>query len=160
MATGLFVIGSRAVIDGGDRVNLMTASLVVQVATEPKLIGAAVDTSAVTAALIGASGRFTVNLVPRDERAVVRRFVKPVTDIVRGADGAVVEMAGQVVREGMHGVPVLAAAAGVLECEVRHRLDFVSHHLFVGEVVNVVGPAEGEDVPVLRMEDTRMSYGG
>ncbi len=160
MATGLYVIGSRAVIDGEDRPNLMTANLVVQVATEPKMVAVAVDTAAVTATLIAASGRFTVNLVAREDRAVVRRFVKPVTDVVRGEGGALAEMAGHPVTEGRHGLPILVGAAGVLECEVRQRLDFVSHHLFVGEVVDVAGPADGEGVPVLRMEDTRMSYGG
>jgi flavin reductase (DIM6/NTAB) family NADH-FMN oxidoreductase RutF len=160
MPTGLYVIGSRATVDGEDRANLMTASLVVQVATEPKLVGVAVDTEAVTAALIAASGRFTVNLVRRDDRAMVRKFVKPVTAVVRGPDGAVTEMAGHAVHEGAHGVPILDAAEAVLECEVRDRLDYTSHFLFVGEVVGVAGPDEGAEQPVLRMEDTRMSYGG
>jgi flavin reductase (DIM6/NTAB) family NADH-FMN oxidoreductase RutF len=160
MPTGLYVIGSRAVVDGEERANLMTASLVVQVATEPKLVAVAVDTTAVTETLITESGAFSVNLLRRDDRAVVRKFVKPVTDVVRGPGGALAEMAGQPVTEGTGGVPVLAAAAAVLECEVRHRLDFTSHVLFVGEVVAVTGPAEGDEEPVLRMEDTRMSYGG
>ena len=43
MPTGLYVIGSRATVDGTDCANLMTANLVVQVATEPKLVAAAVD---------------------------------------------------------------------------------------------------------------------
>ena len=46
-----------------------------------------------------------------------------------------------------------------LDCEVRHRLDLGSHLLFVGEVVAVGGP-DGAMPPVLRMEDTRMNYGG
>jgi flavin reductase (DIM6/NTAB) family NADH-FMN oxidoreductase RutF len=33
------------------------------------------------------------------------------------------------------------------------------HTLFVGEVVNA-GFQQAEETPVLRMEDTRMSYGG
>jgi flavin reductase (DIM6/NTAB) family NADH-FMN oxidoreductase RutF len=160
MPTGLYVIGSRATVDGEDRANLMTASLVVQVATEPKLVAVAVDTAAVTAGLITAAGRFNVNLLRREDRAVVRKFVKPVADVVRGPDGALTEMAGQAVTESTGGLPVLAAAPAVLECEVAHRLDFTSHVLFVGEVVGVTGPAEGEEFDVLRMEDTRMSYGG
>lgn len=160
MPTGLYVIGSRATVDGTDCANLMTANLVVQVATEPKLVAAAVDTAAVTATLVAHSGRFSVNLVRREDRAVVRKFVKPVTDIVRGPDGSLTEMAGQAVTEGAYGVPVLVSAEAVLECEVRHRLDFTSHLLFVGEVTGVTGPDDGAAQPVLRMEDTRMSYGG
>jgi flavin reductase (DIM6/NTAB) family NADH-FMN oxidoreductase RutF len=42
---------------------------------------------------------------------------------------------------------------------VRQAVDCGGHTLFVGEVVDCAfqGP---EDVEVLRMEDTRMSYGG
>jgi flavin reductase (DIM6/NTAB) family NADH-FMN oxidoreductase RutF len=70
-----------------------------------------------------------------------------------------VAMAGEAVVEEVTGAPVLARAAGWVDCAVRHRLDLGSHGLFVGEVVAVGGP-EGELPPVLRMEDTRMSYGG
>jgi flavin reductase (DIM6/NTAB) family NADH-FMN oxidoreductase RutF len=160
LPTGLYVIGSGAGNDGAHAANLMTASLVMQVATEPKLVAVAIETGAVTTQLISEGGRFTVSVLHRDDRAVVRKFVKPVSDVELDADGAVIAMAGQPVKEGIGGVPVLRQAAAVLECEVRERLDFTSHVLFVGEVVAVEGPAEGESVEVLRMEDTRMSYGG
>jgi flavin reductase (DIM6/NTAB) family NADH-FMN oxidoreductase RutF len=42
---------------------------------------------------------------------------------------------------------------------VRDRVDGGGHTFFVGEVVNAVFQ-KAEDTPVLRMEDTRMSYGG
>jgi flavin reductase (DIM6/NTAB) family NADH-FMN oxidoreductase RutF len=47
-----------------------------------------------------------------------------------------------------------------LDCEVRHSLEVGSHTLFVGEVVDAGFAEGGEDASVLRMEDTRMSYGG
>lgn len=160
LPTGLYVVGSRAALDGQDRCNLMTASLLMQVSVEPKLVAVAVDGSALTQRLITEGGRFTVSVLARAERSVVRRFVKPVTDVVRDAGGVVVEMAGQPVVTGAGGVPALRSALAVLDCEVRHRLDLGSHVLFVGEVVGVDGPGEGEPMEVLRMEDTRMSYGG
>jgi flavin reductase (DIM6/NTAB) family NADH-FMN oxidoreductase RutF len=160
LPTGLYVVGSRADIEGTVTCNLMTASLVMQVAVEPKLVAVAVEVGAMTTRLIADGGRFTVCVLHRDDRAVVRRFVKPVSDVERGPDGTIVAMAGQAVREGIGGVPVLRQAGAVLECELRERLDFTSHVLFVGEVVAVEGPAEGAAVDVLRMEDTRMSYGG
>lgn len=163
LPSGLYVIGSAATVDGQPLYNLMTANLVIQVAVEPKLVGVAVDATAVTAGLITAGRAFSVNLLPRTERNLVRRFVKPVTD-VRVEDGAVVAMAGQpVLLAG--GVPVLRDALAALVCQVRHRLDLGSHVLFVGEVLDVVGDVQGGDdregpTGVLRMEDTRMSYGG
>ena len=48
----------------------------------------------------------------------------------------------------------------MVDCAVRHRLELGSHVLFVGEVVAVGGPAGTALPSVLRMEDTRMNYGG
>jgi flavin reductase (DIM6/NTAB) family NADH-FMN oxidoreductase RutF len=42
---------------------------------------------------------------------------------------------------------------------VRSTTDVGSHTLFLGEVVDA-GFQKPEDTPVLRMEDTRMNYGG
>jgi flavin reductase (DIM6/NTAB) family NADH-FMN oxidoreductase RutF len=160
MPTGLYLIGSRAAgPDGTVRRNLMTANLVVQVATEPKLVAVAVDAGAVTCDLIDAGGCFSVSILHRDDRAVVRRFVKPVDQVEVDAGGRAVALAGHPVAEQVTGAPVLAAAAGWLDCEVRHRLPLGSHHLFVGEVVAAGGP-DGDLGEVLRMEDTRMNYGG
>lgn len=157
MPTGLYVIGSRV---GVER-NLMTASLVVQVATDPKLVAVAIDAGAVTHRLVAAGGCFSVCLLDRADRAVVRRFVKPVPDgaVVTDGEGRATSMAGEEVFERATGAPILRRAPGWLDCEVRYRLDLGSHDLFVGEVVAVGGP-EDELPGVLRMEDTRMSYGG
>ena len=165
MPTGLYVIGSRAPEPAGSgpevRItrNLMTANLVVQVATDPKLVAVAIDATAVTGRLVEAGGSFSVSILDRQDRAVVRRFVKPVTDVTVGADGRATAMAGEAVIEAATGAPILARAAAWLDCEVRHRLPLGSHQLFVGEVVAVAGP-DGDMPDVLRMEDTRMNYGG
>ncbi|HVX21801.1 MAG TPA: flavin reductase family protein [Acidimicrobiales bacterium] len=160
MPTGLYLIGSRAdQPDGTVRRNLMTANLVVQVATRPKLVAVAVDGTAVTCDLVDAGGCFAVSILRRDDRAVVRRFVKPVDQVEVDGAGRAVALAGHPVVEEATGAPILAAAAGWLDCEVRHRLPLGSHHLFVGEVVAAGGP-DGDLPEVLRMEDTRMSYGG
>ncbi|MGH9109233.1 MAG: flavin reductase family protein [Acidimicrobiales bacterium] len=156
LPTGLYVVGSRA----GGRRNLMTASLVVQVATDPKLVAVAVESGAVTSGLVEAGGCFSVNLLAREDRAVVRRFAKPVgqDETSLGAGGRAVSMAGEAVHEEATGAPILERAVAWLDCQVRHRLDLGSHRLFVGEVVAV--GAAGDLPAILRMEDTRMSYGG
>jgi flavin reductase (DIM6/NTAB) family NADH-FMN oxidoreductase RutF len=156
MPSGLYVVGSAA--DG--RVNLMTANLAIQVAVDPKLVAVAIDATSVTHALVSAGGIFSLSLLAREDRAVVRHFVKPVPpDEIVLADGVVVSMAGEAVEVHSTGAPVLARAVAWLDCAVRHRLPLGSHELFVGEVVAVGGP-DGEVPPVLRMEDTRMNYGG
>lgn len=157
MPTGLYVVGSRS----GQERNLMTANLCVQVAVEPKLVGVAIDVTAVTARLVGEGKCFSVNLLAREDRAVVRRFVKPVTesDVVADPGGDAVSIAGEEVLTGRTGAPILARSVAWMDCALRHRVGLGSHDLFVGEVVAVGGPP-GDVPPVLRMEDTRMNYGG
>ncbi len=155
MPTGLYVVGSVA---GGER-NLMTANLVVQVATDPPLVAVAVESGSVTRRLVDAGGVFAVSLLRREDKAVVRRFVKPASDVDVGPDGSGT-MNGVAVRAASTGAPVLADAVAVVDCAVRRRVDFPTHVLFVGEVVDAGFAPDGEGAPVLRMEDTRMHYGG
>lgn len=153
MPTGLYVIGSRA----GDEVNLMTANLVVQVATEPKLVAVAIERDAVTMRLVRDGASFSISLLPRTDRAVVRHFAKPVVDVERSDDGTVLTMAGHAVVEvGPRRLPVLASAVGYLFCLLTRTEELGSHVLCIGEVLEV----GGEPSEVLRMEDTRMHYGG
>jgi flavin reductase (DIM6/NTAB) family NADH-FMN oxidoreductase RutF len=153
LPTGLYLIGSRH----GDDVNMMTANLVVQVCMEPKLVAVALERDSMTARLVNAGGGFTVSLLSRDQRDVIRRFVKPVTEIERSAEGTVVAMAAHAVTEvGPYRVPILTSAVGYLACTVTTSEPLGSHTLCIGEVTDV----GGEPTDVLRMEDTRMHYGG
>jgi flavin reductase (DIM6/NTAB) family NADH-FMN oxidoreductase RutF len=168
MPTGLFVIGSRS----GERWNLMTANLVMQVATTPKLVAVAVEVGAVTRQLIMDGGGFSVSILARSDRAVARCFVRPTVDVVVDAEtGTVVSMQGEPVNVVSGGLPVLSTSVGWLSCEVRSTLEANagmsgpgSHTLFVGEVVEAFEREDdgvsAETREILRMEDTRMSYGG
>ena len=77
-----------------------------------------------------------------------------------GPDGRVARLGDEAVHTAVTGSPVLTRAAAWLDCEVRHHVDLGSHVLFIGEVVAVDGPDADAPVDLLRMEDTRMSYGG
>ncbi len=168
LPTGLYVLGSRA---GTDR-NLMTVSWVTQVCLDPKVLAVGVEASSVTHRLVSEGGIFSLSLLPRHERALVRRFVKPVQDVSVDEAAGGGTMNGEEVRLAPAGAPVLAAAAAWIECRVRERVALGSHSLFLGEVddcgVGAPGPAAGNGVEggddvlaeILRMEDTRMSYGG
>jgi flavin reductase (DIM6/NTAB) family NADH-FMN oxidoreductase RutF len=150
MPSGLYVIGSRA----GGRRNLMTANWVTQVSFDPKLVTVSVEREALTAALIGDGGGFSVSIVDRDDRAIVRKFVKPVEHDERAET-----LNGFSFREARTGSPILGQALAYLDCEVRERLPVGGHVLFVGEVVDAGFQRDEGSLP-LRMEDTRMSYGG
>ncbi|HET9690050.1 MAG TPA: flavin reductase family protein [Acidimicrobiales bacterium] len=152
MPTGLYLLGSRA---GSER-NLMTLNWATQVATAPKLVAVGVEVSALTHRLVAEGGCFSLCMLGRADRALVRSFVKPAA-----WDEQASTLNGHAVREAVTGAPVLAGAAAWVDCRVRDRLDLGSHTLFVGEVVDA-GEADdpGDDVTVLRMDDTRMNYGG
>ena len=175
LPTGLFVVGSRA---GGDR-NLMTCNWVMQVATAPKLVAVAVESGSVTRGLIERGGSFSVSLLARSARGLVRRFVKPVRDIETDGRGVALRMQGEPVHEVVGGLPCLAAAVAWLACSVRSLSDWgdltpdrradggssgASHVLVVGEVVGAAATDRlagvSDEDAVLSMADTRMSYGG
>lgn len=149
--SGLYVVGST---DRGERRNGMTLNWFTQVASEPKLVAISVEQAAVTHELIEAGGVYAVSLVARDDRALVRKFTKPVD-----VDLAARTLNGVPFVERVTGAPVLAPAVAFVDCQVRDRVGAGSHTLFLGEIVDA-GFLRDEETPVLRMEDTRMNYGG
>ncbi len=82
MPYGLYVVGAR----DGERRNGMTLNWASQVSFEPKLVGISVEKEAFTHELIEAGKVFSLNLLPQEERAAVRKFVKPVEVDARRQD--------------------------------------------------------------------------
>ncbi len=150
MPYGLYVVGSRA----GERRNAMTLNWATQVAFEPKLLAISVETAAVTAELIRAGGAFSLNVIDREDRAIVRKFTKPVE-----VDLEARTLNGFPFHDGPTGAPILDQAVAWLDCRLHSAVDVGAHTLFLGEVVDA-GFQKPEDTPVLRMEDTRLNYGG
>jgi len=150
MPSGLYVIGAR----DGERYNGMTANWVTPVAYDPKLVAVSIEHEAFTHELMASGRVFSVNLIDRDDRAIVRKFTKPVD-----VDLAAKTLNGFAFHTGRSGAPILDQAVGYVDCEVRHTLDLGSHTLFVGEVVDA-GFQGDEETAILRMEDTRMNYAG
>lgn len=147
---GLYIVGSRA----GERRNAMTLNWATQVAFEPKLIGIGVEKPAFTHELVAEGGVFSLCTVDREDRAIVRKFTKPVE-----VDTGAMTLNGFEFRDGLSGAPILTQAVAWLDCEVRQTVDCGGHSFFIGEVIDSGFHAE-EETPVLRMEDTRMNYGG
>ncbi len=143
----LALIGSRS----GEERNGMTASWITQLSMEPVLIGVGVDNTAVTHRLISEGGSFTVNLWNSEDTRVFVKFSKPAAY----ADGT---LNGRAVREAVTGAPVFTEAIAWMDCEVRHAIDFGTHTLFVGEMVD--GDILVDEARSASMSDTRMKYGG
>jgi flavin reductase len=140
---------------------------------EPKLIAASVERGAVTHGLALEGRSFAISILARSERALVRKFVKPVSenDVDVDEDKGTGTMRQVPVTTASTGAPVLCGALAFIDCEVRHVVELGSHSLFVGEVVDCgylapvnaleeSGEPEAGSMTVLRMEDTKMNYGG
>ncbi len=150
MPSGLYVVGSRA----GDRRNGMTLNWAAQLSFNPKLVGVAIENEAVTRGLIAEGGAFSLCIIDREDRAIVRKFTKPV-EVDEGGS----TLNGFPFHDGVTGVPILDQAVAYVECRVQDTIAAGDHTLFVGEVVDAAFQ-KPEETPVLRMEDTRMNYGG
>ena len=152
MPSGLYVVGST---DKSERRNGMTLNWATQVSFDPKWLGISVEHGALTHDLLEAGGVFSLNIIDREDRAIVRKFTKPVE-----VDLEARTLNGFPYFDGpATAAPVLAQSVAYLECEVRQPVEIGNHTLFLGEVVNAAFLKE-EDTEVLRMEDTRMNYGG
>lgn len=150
MPSGLYVVGSRS----GEERNAMTLNWATQVAFEPKLVGIGVEKTALTHRLVGEGGIFSLCILARGDRASVRKFTKPVEVDLESST-----LNGFGFHEEVTGAPVLDMAMAWIDCEVRNPVDCGGHTFFIGEVV-ATGFSQPEDTDVLRMEDTRMNYGG
>ncbi|MCL5047532.1 MAG: flavin reductase family protein [Firmicutes bacterium] len=162
IVNGLYLVGSRY----EDDCNVMTCSFVTQVATSPKLVGIGVETESKSAELIEKSKAYTLMFLRRDQREIVRKFVKPAL-----CDLGKHEINGYPYEEAsVAKAPILKDVLAYVECSVYKELRFDSHIFFIGEVVNVgsnatpapdgTPAADSRVLEVLRMEDTNMHYGG
>ena len=147
---GLYVVGSVA----GERYNGMTLNWATQVSFDPKLVGIGVEKTAYTHELISEGGVFSLCTVAREDRAIVRKFTKPVE-----VDRDAMTLNGFPFRTAVTGAPILVQAPAYVDCQVRQAVDTGGHTFFIGEIVDT-GFQAAEDTEVLRMEDTRMNYGG
>jgi flavin reductase (DIM6/NTAB) family NADH-FMN oxidoreductase RutF len=147
---GLYIVGSRA----GEKINGMTLNWATQVSFDPKLVAISVENEAYTNELISKGNAFSLNIIARDDRAIVRKFVKPVE-----VDKDARTLNGFGYHEAKTGCPILDLAVAYLDCTLWKAVPTGTHTLFIGEVVDC-GFLQDEDKPVLRMEDTRLNYGG
>jgi flavin reductase (DIM6/NTAB) family NADH-FMN oxidoreductase RutF len=146
--SGMVIVGAK----GGDEVNAMTATWVMQVSFEPPLVAIAVEQDAHTRQLIDSGQVFSVNVVRRgpDAEALVGKFVKP-------AKRAGNKLEDEPFTTGETGAPLLDRALSSVECRVVQHFETGDHILYVGEVV---GARTGEIGEPLTLTDLGWHYGG
>ncbi len=108
-------------------------------------------------AVIKATGKFALNMLGKDGKGLAFTFFKP----AQLADG---KLSGQSFKAGATGAPILDAAIGAIECDLKAIVGDADHHV-VGEVVeaHLPKPLSGRpDAAILEMKDLgdTVFYGG
>jgi flavin reductase (DIM6/NTAB) family NADH-FMN oxidoreductase RutF len=148
MPYGLFVLGVRAKANG--EMNVTAVSWAVQCSFDPPLVMVAVRKPSRTFDLLKTGKVFSLNLLDKKERRLIRTIEKP--SRAAGNKLARVRHTFQTT-----GAPILEDAFAYAECKVRAIYEPGDHALVIGEVVHA--EVHGSGVP-LTCEDLKWHYGG
>ncbi len=132
--TGVSVVTTHA---GGEDAGL-TVNAFLSISLHPPLLLVSLTRDATSTPLLDRSGRFAVNLLAGDQRALSERFAQAVPSEEK--------FRGVAMRRGLGDVPLLDGALAHLECRVRSAEDVEDHRLFIGAVERV---GELRDAPPL-----------
>jgi flavin reductase (DIM6/NTAB) family NADH-FMN oxidoreductase RutF len=108
----------------------MAASAIIPVSMDPPSMLISIHHAASACGPINRSGRFCINLLGADQTNLVGPFS---TSARRGERFSTDDWATQ------DGVPFLPGACSAIFCEVRTKLSFGTHMLFIGEVYDILG---------------------
>lgn len=125
----------------------MTANSVASVSLDPISMLVCVNREAVMHGVLSSAGAFCINVLSEDQEALSRACASP--------DTPEASLSGVSHRQGSHGVPILADAIAFFECKLARSLDFGTHTIFVGEVLDF-GEAEGRPLLFYRGRYARL----
>lgn len=137
---GIYLITIAA--DGG--YNGMIASWVTQCSHEPPLVAVAIRGNRLSRSQIMNTGKFTINVLPRDALDSIRKFKIP--DWKKKFEAVDYRLSP-------NGGPVLSTSLGYLDCVVERTLETGDHTLFIARVRS--GESNREGAPL-----TTVEYGG
>jgi flavin reductase (DIM6/NTAB) family NADH-FMN oxidoreductase RutF len=144
--------------DGKGNVGAATVNWVTQGSFAPPLVVVGVKADSGAHTVVKGTGKFTLNMLGKDQKGLAFTFFKPAK--VEGG-----KLSGQDFHAGRNGAPILDAAIGAVECEVRNIVELGDHHIVVGEVVEahlMKAPDGRADAAILEMKDLgdNVFYGG
>jgi flavin reductase (DIM6/NTAB) family NADH-FMN oxidoreductase RutF len=145
---GLYVLGVRGKSNGD--LSAMVASWVMQCSFEPPLVMVAVHMPSHTYDLVKAGKVFSLNLLDKKEKRIMRALEKPASKA-----GDKLGKVGHV--EEDTGAPILRHAFAYLECKVKKIYEPGDHALIIGEVVNAAVRGKGDSITCA---DLKWHYGG
>ena len=145
---GLYILTAR----NGDEYGAGGVNWLTQSSFDPPLVMAGVKADSGSAAIIGETGTFAVNVLAGDQLDIGKAFFRS-TSVEDG------KINGYAFEDGPEtGAPLLTDTPYWFECRVTDTVARGDHTVFVAEVVNA-GVRNAEAVPLL-LRDTGMNYGG
>ena len=142
IASGLYVVTTKC----DNKEDAVLASWVNQCSFEPPAVTIALATLRSARLLVEASDTFIVNVLPKEDMALLKHFSRPPEDIFKGVK----------TRKGFNGIKVLSDAVSYLECEVAHSMQVGDHVLYVGEIVGGKTLKGGD--PYIHVRDNGFNY--
>jgi flavin reductase (DIM6/NTAB) family NADH-FMN oxidoreductase RutF len=121
--------------------NGMIASWVSQCSHNPPLIALAIRKNRLSHAQIMQTGKFTINLLPKDALPLVKQFKIP--DWRHKFDDVQYKLSSM-------GNPILESSMGYLDCEVERIVDTGDHSLFIGKITGGELRKQEEPLTVLQ----------
>ena len=142
IASGLFVVTAKC----EDKEDAVLASWVNQCAFDPPAVTIALATLRQARLLVEGAGAFIVNVLPKDDMALLKYFSRPPEDIFKGV----------MTRKGLEDIRILIGAVAYLECEVVQSMQAGDHVLYVGEIVGGKTLKGGD--PYIHVRDNGFNY--
>ena len=142
VASGLYVVTTKC----EDKEDAVLASWVNQCSFEPPAVTIALATLRSARLLVEASEAFIVNVLPKEDMALLKHFSRPPEEIFKGVK----------TRKGFNGIRILSDAVSYLECEVVHSIQAGDHVLYVGEIVGGKSLKGGD--PYIHVRDNGFNY--
>jgi flavin reductase (DIM6/NTAB) family NADH-FMN oxidoreductase RutF len=123
MTVGVYVIGVAA----GEKRNAFTAAWLMPVSFQPLLLALGINPHHASYRLLRDGGRFSVNVLSRDQLELAAHFGKP---------GQMDKLAKVAWRPGQDGLPLLDDALARFECETTAEHPAGDHVLVLGRVLD------------------------
>ena len=142
VASGLYVVTTKY----DDKEDAVLASWINQCSFEPPAVTIDLATLRSARLLVEASEAFIVNVLPKEDMALLKHFSRPPEEIFKGVK----------TRKGFNGIKILSNAVSYLECEVAHSMQAGDHVLYVGEIVGGKNLKGGD--PYIHVRDNGFNY--
>lgn len=143
--SGLFILTIR---HGSDTTGML-ASWVMQAGFEPPMVSVAVRKDRYLAEWMQPGAAFVLNILVDHDKTLLKHFA-------RGFEPGQAAFEGVTLKQAWQEVPVLADAAGHLQCMVVNHVDSGDHRVFLAEVDG--GDARDDAQPWTHVRKTGLRY--